>query len=146
MYKVRIDEPGWDSYSDYLGAVKFENGVSERELTEREVIMIGANVKIVRIDNDEQVGLTVIMANTDHLSAEVTPPLQRADQEEAVELLYDALPPEEVNDLYTEEQLLEIAEKGGMKAIRKIGDEFGVKGVQINGLIKEILEAQSKGE
>jgi hypothetical protein len=134
MFKIKIDVPGWESFSDLLGNVPFVNGVSAREVTEREMFMIGANVRVVKAETDEQVGASVLMANTDHLSAEVVAPLQTAEEEIA-----------EVGPTpkYSREYLEDLADKGGIKAIRPIGAEFGVKNVQISGLIDEILDAQA---
>lgn len=47
---------------------------------------------------------------------------------------------------YTFENLSELADKGGIKPLREIGEKFGVKGKAISELIREILEAQEKAE
>jgi hypothetical protein len=149
MSKVRIDEPGWSSFSDWLGSVQFENGVSTRELTEREIAVIASNLKIVKVDTDEQIGLAVTMANTSHLSAEVKVALQRAP-EPKVTIETSDVPPTTFHPIkvesakHTKESLEALADEGGIKAVRKIADEYDVKGVQIAKMIDEILEAQSK--
>lgn len=137
--KVRINEPGWETFSEMLCGVKFENAVSVRELTPREIAMIGSNLKIVRLDNDEQVGASVVMANTGHLQAKVETPLLRKDEKKEEEV-------KEVEGEHTQESLEALAEKGGIKAVRVVADTFGVKGVQISGLIEEILKAQSEAK
>lgn len=140
MTKVRINEPGWETFSEMLCGVPFKNAVSTRELTPREIAMIGSNLKIVRVDDDTQVGASVIMANTGHLQAQVEAPLQRKSETDKKKT------EKKTSEKYTQEALEKIAEEGGIKAIRKVADKFGVKGVQITHLIEEILKAQAETE
>lgn len=44
--------------------------------------------------------------------------------------------------LYSREGLSALADKGGIKPLREVGDKFGVKAQSIGKLIDEILEAQ----
>lgn len=140
MSRIKIDVAGWDHFNGHLGTIEFENGISKRELTQQEMHRLGANLKIVRVDNNEQVGASVIMANIGHVSAELTPALPTlAEQKEAAQN-------EEPELKYTRAVLNEIADKQGIKGIRKIAAEYGVKGVQISAMIDEIIEAQSPKE
>jgi hypothetical protein len=137
MSKIRIAVPGYESFDGYLGTLEFKGGVSVREPTPVEITRIGANVKIVKVDGDEQIGPAANMVNSRFVSAKLEAPLQREREEPKVE---DTKP----DAGYTREQLEAIADKGGIKAIRKVGDEFGVKGVSIGGMIDEILQAQAE--
>ena len=135
MSKVRINVPGWEKFDGLLGMVPFENGVSTRELTKDEIMRIGANIAIVKVDSDEQVGAAVTMANSRNVSAEVkaaSPTL--AEEQPKVELKYDR------------DKLLEIASEGGIKAIREIAKEFDVRGVEISKMIDDIIQAQMPKE
>lgn len=135
MFKVRIDRDGWESFTGQLGTVEFKDGVSVRPLTEREVQFLGASIRIVRADTDEQVGVGVTVKEGRKHSAKVVEPLktETEEQKEAPVLKYDR------------DKLDEIASEGGIKAIREVANEFGVKGVQISSMIEDILKAQTEG-
>lgn len=132
MSIVKIDQSGWDAFTGQLGPVPFENGVSTRPLTPAEKTRLGAAIKLVEIDSGKQIGASTIMANTRHLSAQVTPTRQAPKEE----------PKPKVELKYTKDKLQEIASEGGIKAIREIAKEFDVKGVEINKIIDEIVKVQ----
>lgn len=132
MNIVRIAAPGWEGYSDLLGGVPFKDGVSERPLTPQEMARIGASIKLVKVDSDEQVGASTIMACSRNISAEVVPALKKASE----------ATPKEVEPKYSKDRLEEIASEGGIKAIREIAKEFDVKGVEISKMIDEIMKVQ----
>lgn len=134
MAKIKIDVPGWELFTGYLGTVDFVNGVSTREVSPTEVRVIGANIRVVEVDSDEQVGPATSMVNARHVSATVEAALETESAEPEVE----------VEGKYNEDNLNAMADKGGIKALREVAKEFGVKGVSIQELIKEILEAQKK--
>lgn len=46
---------------------------------------------------------------------------------------------------YTREQLEQIADEKGMAGLRRVADEFGIKGKSIPGLIEAILQKQLHG-
>jgi hypothetical protein len=132
MFKVKIDVPGWDSYTGLLGMVPFENGISTRPVTDHEATKLGALLRVVRIDSDEQIGASTIMAGSRHISAEVAPSIIATKEEEK--------PVKELK--YSKDRLDEIASEGGIKAIREIAKEFDVKGVEISKMIEEIMQVQ----
>ena len=136
MTIIKIDVPGYESFDGSLGTLEFKGGVSVRGATEMEIRRIGANIRIVKVEDNEQIGPATIMVDTRHVSAVVEVALQREPEEPAKE--------ETVDGEYTEEQLIEAGEKGGIKAIRAIADKFGIKGVSISDMIAKILEAQKK--
>lgn len=138
MFKVRIDVNGFDKYTGPLGTVNFTNGVSDRELTELEVARLGAVMKIVILDTDEQVGASCSMVKNRDVAAEVMPTLETPEPEEEKQ--------EPAPLKYNRETLEAMAEADGMKAIRKIADEYGVKGVQMSKMIDGIIAAQETKE
>jgi hypothetical protein len=134
MTKIRIDATGYEAFDGFLGTLEFKGGVSVREATPLEIRRIGANVKIVEVEGNGQVGPSVSMVGTRHVSAQLETRLTRESEESPVE------PETEVE--YTEEKLKVIADEGGIKAVRKIAEKFGVKGVSISAMIEEIVAAQ----
>jgi hypothetical protein len=131
MSFVRIDQKGWETFTGLLGPVLFENGVSKRELTPNELARLGASVKLVTLEGDKQVGAATIMANSRHVSAAVKPVVKpKVERAEPIQLKYD------------KDKLEEIASEGGIKAVREVAKEFGVKGVEISKMIDDIVTAQ----
>ena len=131
MSKVRINVPGWEKFTGLLGVVPFEDGVSVRELVPEEKARIGSIIGIEDVDGG-QVGAGVEMAKIHGAKAPVAAPAPKPEPK-----------PEAPAELkYNREKLEAIAEEGGIKAIRKIADEFDVKGVEISKMIDEIVEAQ----
>jgi hypothetical protein len=135
MPKIKIDVPGWEAFNGYMGTLEFANGVSVRDATAMEVMRLGANIRITEVGSDEQVGPATTMVDANHVSAVVETTLQTESDEQAADTTKD-------EDGYTEEQLNEVADSGGIKALREIADTFGVKGVAVASLVKGILEAQ----
>lgn len=135
MYKIRIDSVGFEYFTGLLGQVPFTDGISDREVTDNEASRLGASVRVVKVDNNEQVGAATNIANARNVQAEVA--VVKENPVETKEALTKELK-------YSKAFLEKLAEDGGIKAVRKVGDEFGVKNVQISSLIEEILQAQSK--
>ena len=135
MALIKIAQPGYETFSSYMGTLEFKDGISVREPTAREIALIGSNIKIVEVGSeDEQIGPSVTMVNTRNISAHVEDALEREPEEPAIK----------TEPKYTEDELIRLGEDGGIKAVRAIADEFGVKGVSIDGLIAAIMEAQAK--
>jgi len=133
MSKIKIDVAGWESFDGYMGTLEFKQGVSVREATPMEIARLGANIRITKVGSDEQIGPSTTMVDTRHVSAVVEVALERESDEPTSE---------DATGGYTEDSLNEIADAGGIKALRKVAAEFGVKGVSIADMVKEILEAQ----
>jgi hypothetical protein len=132
MHICKIDAVGWEHYTGLLGLVPFKNGVSERPLTPIEEVRIGASIRLVRVESNEQVGAATVMAEARNISAASAPALQTANEE----------PAREVELKYTKDKLEEIASEGGIKAVREIAKEFDVKGVEISKMIEDIMKVQ----
>ena len=133
MNLVSIDQKGWEKYTGYLGMVPFENGVSTRPLTDIEMRQIGASIRLVNVESDEQVGPSVTMVNARAVSAEVKAPLPTVAEKPEVTLEFDR------------DALEKLADEGGIKAVREVAAKFGVKGVGIDKMIEDTLEAQLNG-
>jgi hypothetical protein len=138
MKQIRIDVAGWEAFNGFLGTVEFENGISVSEVTEMDIRRIGANIRIVEVESNEQIGPSTTIVNSRHVSAQLEVAL-RTEQEEQEDQ-------DTTEKKYTEESLTQMADHGGIKAIRTIAAEYGIRGVSIQELIKEILEAQDKAD
>ncbi len=149
--KVRIVEPALSNYTGKMYEIGFTDGVSDRDLSEREVEIIGASMKVEDLEG-HQVG-----AGVKHIQN------RRVILGDAVQINLDIS--EGVNEMigfetlgelpfgegivlvdgpsYTREQLESIADDQGISGLREIAEPMGVTGRSIVELIDRILEAQS---
>lgn len=147
MIHVKIDIAGWEYFTGMIRGVEFVDGKSTRPLTEREINTIGANMRIVDVETNEQVGPTI--KRVGDIPAPIATNTPTADTEETVEVekveeaTVEDPREEKPSKIYTKEELEELAQTGGIKAIREIANEFGVKGVQISQLINGIINQQN---
>lgn len=161
--KVRIVEPVLSGYTGLLYQVSFTNGVSDRGLTEQEVSIIGAAMRVESLEGS-QVGAGVDQLNASKMTMDKANKINQTDvdsaanrhaqesiskvAETAVKLRDALVQVAEIKPtkLYTIEELEAVAdssgENGGISGLRAIASKLGVKGRSINELIREILVAQ----
>lgn len=137
--RLKIVEKGWENYSDFLGGVKFENGISVDPVSPAIANQLGSAIRIEAIDDDAQVGNAAVHLRAQKQKCVVVKPLaDETPQTVAPEKAARVMPTER----YTKEQLAEIADTDGITGVRAIAEKFGVKGRGIVELITEILKAQ----
>ena len=157
--KVRIVQPGMQTYTGYIRGTRFVNGESVDAMPIRHALLLGAACALEDmegrtvspnyvefVDAHEVTGLT----NLPPRSPTVEENLQRVEEPEPVEESEDEVvdfyePNEEHAEAkkWTLEALEAIADGEGINGLREIGDEFGVKERSIDGLIREIMKAQA---
>jgi hypothetical protein len=143
--KVKITEPGWERYSEYLNGVKFENGESVEELNQMQVDRIAATMRVQVIDGvpenqrlvSENQRKAEVAENMKRVEAEELEAERRREAEKKAEKVKKA-----AGQMFSREQLEEIADEHGINGLRDVGDRLGVKGRSIEGLIEDILKAQ----
>jgi len=147
--KLKITEPGWEGFSGNLGIVLFENGVSVGDVSHIEANIISGNIRVVEEESGESVGaleLDADMQNKPCISQNLqtmeeilagTPVLTPSEVSLIAELMSEPL------KQYSKEELEGVADKGGIAALREIGDKLEVKGTSIAKLIELILEKQA---
>jgi hypothetical protein len=135
--RLKITQEGWQTYSDYLGSVKFENGISAEAVAPSVAIQLGALMSLEGIDDEAPAGAGQEILNNHDNSAEVVIPLSEQSHEMTVEK-----PVVVSTEKYTRESLEQTADEHGISGLRDIAEKFGVKGRGIVELIDEILQAQ----
>jgi len=130
--KIKITVKGYEHFNGMFGAVQFENGVSVDHVSQREADQIAAVVTVVTLDGEDDKLIGNRYNASKGLQAEASTP--------AIASVESPKPAKKVE--YTFEQLSEIADKRGIAGLREIGEKYGVRSNSIQGLIKEIQEAQ----
>lgn len=135
--RLRITEPGWDSYTGPLGGVMFTNGLSDDLVDATTARRLGSIIRIDMVDSGVQAGAASDLQRHAEVKAPVLPESPTYDATQA-----QAATKEPAKPKYTREQLEEVADKNGIAGLREIAEPMGIKGRGIAELISEILAAQ----
>jgi len=144
--KVKITEPGWETFTGNFGGVEFVNGASEREITEFEMARIAGSVRVVDIATGKQLNDAATLSENIGTVLEPRDEASKISPKafEDLQKPADAAPAAPgVAKTYTNDELLAIADKNGIAGLRDIAAPLNVKGRAIPELIENILAAQS---
>lgn len=171
MIKVRIAQPGMQTYTGYIRGTRFVDGVSHEAMPIREALRLGAACKVEDMegrvvspnyvefadaneissaDVSPAPSKTIVEAEADgeeegQVQAEEGSEAHREVEDEVVDF-YDAGEEHAEAKKWELSDLEAIADAEGISGLREIGEAFNVKERSIDGLIKEIMKAQSDGE
>jgi hypothetical protein len=148
--RIRIVQPGWIGYTGEIGSVVFEDGVSVNVVAPVFIDRIGAEIQVVDADTGELQGAQVRMIESRCIPLNSMDQLQRTASIEEVAKPNDEPPiiketeePEE-KIVWTDEQLMAVADDKGINGLREIGNPIGAKGRSIPELISNILKCQDE--
>ncbi len=127
--KIKLVEPGWETFSDYLGFVLFKDGESVEDVSPAEAARLASIVRIETLEGRNPSPAQMILDNWSGPMIVAT--TDTADAAKA---------PAPVKS-WTQEELSAIADEKGIKGLREIGDALGVKGTGISDMISKIVEA-----
>lgn len=141
--KLKITEPGFEKLSGPIAEVMFEDGVSVSEVTNDQAQRIAAAMRCETLEGVNPSAAAVLLRAHDD-RAPVVPEMERGKEEDGPKAVVEVVAPmpAPASD-HTREDLEAAADKGGIKAVRKIAEQFGVKGTSIKELIDEVLHAQA---
>jgi hypothetical protein len=145
--RIKIVEPGWAGYTGIVGIVQFEEGVSIEEVSRAEADRIGATLRVETLEGKQVNAAQTILDMYSNkapeerrtLTPEGEPQLPPQKKIESVE----EPPAHAVARIWTAEDLGELADQGGINALREVAEPLGVKATAIKALIEKILEAQA---
>ena len=147
--KIQLIDAGYHKFTGDFGGVQFVDGVSVDDVSQTQARFFAAVMGVRSVEDGSDPGSNAQFVASLELSA-VTTNLPTLAELEAngidhgvdVQAPQVSAPPVPVGK-YTQEQLEEIADKGGMSKLREIGNQFGVKGTSIAKLIESILAKQT---
>jgi hypothetical protein len=145
--RIRLIEPGWETYTGHLIGWEFVNGLSALPVPPVMAQQIGTALRVEAVDDGAQVGAGVTMQDNLHRGAEVTPELPRQSDEAMnapTEPVAEPTPTPKSVTFYSRAELEAIADRSGITGLRQIADTLGVRGRGIVELIREIGEAQDR--
>lgn len=132
--KIKLVQPGWETFSDYLGYTLFKDGTSVEEVSPAEAARLASIVSIETLDGKNPSPAQKILDNWSAPMAVAT--TQTADTAAAPA----------VHKSWTASELEAIADEKGIKGLREIGDALGVKGTGIADLVAKIVDATKQPE
>ena len=127
--KIKLVEPGWETFSDYLGFVLFKDGESVEDVSPAEAARLASIVRIETLEGRNPSPAQMILDNWSGPMSVAT-----TDTADAAKVAAPA-------KSWTKEKLSAIADEKGIKGLREIGDDLGLKGTGIADLIAKIVEA-----
>lgn len=140
--KIKIIEEGYGAFTGFFGTVEFIDGVSV-DVTKQEARLMSAVIRVVDADTGKEIGALADFANNQETTVNVAtlPTLEELEKSGQVQPKAEEAVKKET-PAFSKEDLEAIADKGGISALRKVADQFDVRGTSINKLITGILLAQ----
>jgi hypothetical protein len=136
--KLRLTQPGWESYSGQMGVIQFKDGMSEGDVLEIDAVRVSA-VLLCEWEN----GATSSV--TRRLVEEANTPAPDLETQRAADLAkVTAAQPKKEKPRFTEAELEAIADKKGITGLREAAEPFGIKSNSIRGLIDAMLKAATE--
>lgn len=135
MPRIRITSPGWSNFNGYFGIVEFRDSVSVESVGRIEAERLAALIQFETVPDNED-GIARDPSAAQRIVDTYADDLGHATLLTQAEL---PKPPEPEKPTYTPEQLADLADVGGIAAVRKAADTLGVTGASISELIGKIL-------
>lgn len=142
--KLRLTQPGFETYTGQMGVLFFEDGASTADAKPNDARRMAATMLCEYEDGTSPSDTQAILDNMDTPA----PVFAVGDAEHdrvanATETVRQMDADKPLTSGYTQEQLGAIADKDGIGGLRKIAEPMGIKGNSITGLIDAILKSQA---
>lgn len=136
MKKLRIVEPGWENFTGDFGTIDFVDGVSVEPVAPVYARRLANTVRVEEVNEDGSAGNNP--SDSQRVIDFAATPAE-ANMNDPVE---SAVNPVTIAKLYSKDELMAMADAGGIAALRPIGAGYGVKSNSIAQLVDKILTAQ----
>jgi hypothetical protein len=148
--KLRMTQPGYETFTGQMGTVFFEDGLSTANVKPSDAVRMAAQFLCQWEDGSTASVAQSILdhahTTTNNLPVEINADQALATQRvEAAELAGHTPQPDGTAapaHRYTEDELSAIADERGIKGLRAIAEPLGVKGNSISEMIRAILGKQ----
>jgi hypothetical protein len=148
MMKLKVATSRMAGYTGVLGPVRFTDGVSDEYLPRHIRDRMAASMEFLEVDQDGNETPAGAQHRLIRDNAERAPQVsdlkRQTAEEKAAEVASNQVIAAKVPVIETRASLEAIAEKGGIKALREVGNKWAVKHRSIPTLIEMILDAQEK--
>lgn len=132
--KLRLTQPGFETYTAQMGVTNFENGLSTTDVSVMDATRMAA---VMGCEWEDGTPANVGQIYLDNMHTEA-PIFASAGVPDVLVVADVAV----LSVAYTEAQLAAIADAKGIAGLREIADVLCLKGNSIGGLIAAILKVQ----
>jgi hypothetical protein len=138
---VKIVEKGFETYNGIIEGVEFKDGVSQESMSQFSAERVGAFMKVVDAEGDhEPLGLGYRMANARTSGGQAPrPPMERIVRTKTGKKKEPVKTEKKVHYDFTKDELEAVADKGGITDLRKIADQYDVRGRSIAEIIESLM-------
>lgn len=130
MAKLKITQPGMETYSGMMGDVEFVEGESTHHVTRLQAQRIAGACLVETLEGEDPSAATeyaiVVQGGAPSIDYTIEPSVNAS----SLEQLYD----------YTRESLEQIADATGLAGLRVVADKHGVKSNSIISMIEKLME------
>jgi hypothetical protein len=137
--KLRLKEPGFETYSGQMGVMDFENGLSLKDVLTIDAVKLSCFMYVEWEDGTSPSITQSILDNANTpapIIGDGRPTAEQPVEKEKTPVI------EATTAFYSEVDLGKVADKDGISGLRAIAENLGVKGKSIKELIDGILKAQ----
>ncbi len=140
--KLRLTQPGFETYTGQMGVVFFEDGLSTTDVRPLDAVRMAAQFLCEWED-----GTTASVAQSllDHANTPAPVFLvgEKQHDQDALNAGTQVEPGTTATSAFTEEELSKIADEQGIKGLREIAEPLGIKGNSIKELIAALAKASA---
>ncbi|MFM0095671.1 hypothetical protein PQQ87_08660 [Paraburkholderia nemoris] len=136
--KLRLKQPGWESYSGQMGVIQFVDGVSVGDVLEIDAVRVSA---VMLCEWEDGTTASVAKRLVDEADTPA-PSLERSKADDLAKVT--AAQPKKEKPKFTEAELEKIADEKGINGLRELAEPFGIKSNSIRNLIDAMLKAAAE--
>lgn len=145
--KLRLTQPGYETFTAQMGVIYFDNGISTTDVKPQDAVRIAAQF-LCEWEDGTTASVAQSILDHAHATTFTIPAAQNADQALAKEAAAAGVLTAQNTERGTEksynaDDLALIADEQGIKGLRIIAEPLGIKGNSIAELVKSILEKQA---
>lgn len=145
MPNVKIVAKGFEGYNGVIEGVQFVNGLSTEPLSQFSAERIGAFMRVVDADTDAPLGVGQRMVDARRSNHAPSEPLQRVKRTPTGKKK-EVTSRKTISYDFTREQLEKVADEGGINGLRKVADQYEVRGRSIREIIEALMAIKANEE
>jgi hypothetical protein len=144
--RIRIVQPGWETYTGPFGSITFDQGVSTHLVDPVSIDRIAAEMHVIDADSKDKLGAQERMIHIKTQRLDAIDRLDRVPEGVVVDpvVKVEKIEPTLGEKIWTVNDLEAVADDTGIRGLREIGDPMGAKGRAIPELIGNILRVQDE--
>lgn len=147
MPRVKIIAKGFEGYNGIIEGVEFKDGTSVEPLSQFSAERVGAFMKVVDADTEQPLGLGYRMANARGQGVEPREALQKIERTKTGKKKESIkAKAKEVHYDFTKEDLEKVADKEGIGGLRKVAEQYDVRGRSIAEIIGSLMALKANAE